>query len=262
VQERSFHRLAEVVADHMRTRILSGELEDGSLLPKEEDLRELYPVSKPTFRESMRILESEGLVSVRRGNVGGAIVHRPTARHVAYTMGLVLASEQVTIDEVALALRQIEPACAALCAGRRDRARAVVPELRRLQAQYEESINDLVAVVGWSREFHEALVRLCGNRPLMVMASALERMWSAHEKGWASRIAESDPVKMSERVAAGRVHARMIELIATGDADGVARIAVEHLAHAQRSPKPKDGRMVVDPALVRQMQPDMDGKFA
>jgi len=256
VSERSFHRLAEVVADQLRARILSGELEDGSLLPKEEELREFYPVSKPTFRESMRILESEGLISVRRGNVGGAIVHRPTARHLAYTLGLVLASEQVTIDEVALALRQIEPACAAMCAGRKDRARTVVPELRRLQRHFEDSIEDLVAVVGWSREFHEALVRLCGNRPMMVMASALERMWSAHERGWASHIAESDPVRMEERVAAGRVHATMIDMIAAGDAEGVSRIAAEHLAHAQRTPKPKDGRRVIDPALVRLIQPD------
>ena len=256
MSEPSFQRLAEVVADKLRAQILSGELEDGSLLPKEEELREFYSVSKPTFRESMRILESEGLISVRRGNVGGAIVHRPAARHLAYTLGLVLASEQVTIDEVALALRHIEPACAAMCANRKDRARTVVPELRRLQEQFEESIEDLVAVVGWSREFHEALVRLCGNRPMMVMASALERMWSAHERGWASHIAESDPVRMEERIAAGQVHAKMIDLIADGDAEGVSRIAAEHLAHAQRTPKPKDGKQIVDPSLLRLMQSD------
>jgi DNA-binding FadR family transcriptional regulator len=256
VPEQGFQRLAETVADQLRARILSGELEDGSLLPKEEELRELYPVSKPTFRESMRILESEGLIRVRRGNVGGAVVHRPTAHQVSYALGLVLATEQVTIDEVALALRQIEPACAALCALRRDRSRMVLPELRRLHERFERSINDLVAVVGWSREFHEAIVRLCGNKPMIVMASALERMWSVHEKGWASRIAESDPVRMSERVAAGRVHAELIDLIAAGDAEEVARVARNHLAHAQRTPKPNNGRMIVDPSLLRTMDGD------
>ncbi len=36
-------------------------------------------MSLPAVREAMRILETEGLVEARRGNVGGAIVHLPTA---------------------------------------------------------------------------------------------------------------------------------------------------------------------------------------
>ena len=246
-----FQRLAETVADHMRAQILDGTLTDGSLLPKEDELRGLFPVSKPTFREAMRILESEGLVTVRRGNVGGAVVHRPTARHVAYTLGMVLASTGVTIDQVAAALREIEPACAAMCAQRRDRKREVVPELRRLHQRYLDSIDHLVEVVGWSRTFHESLVSLCGNAPLIVTAGALESMWSAHEKGWASRIAEDDPVHMSERLAAAAVHEKIIELIAKGDAEGVRHVAAEHLSHAQRNPTPAHGAIRIDPALVR-----------
>lgn len=253
--ETGFQRLAETVAEHMRSQILDGTLPDGALLPKEDELRELFPVSKPTFREAMRILESEGLVTVRRGNVGGAIVHRPTARHVAYTLGMVLSSTGVTIDQVAAALREIEPACAALCAQRRDRKREVVPELRRLHDRYMESIDHLVEVVGWSRTFHESLVSLCGNGPLIVTAGALESMWSAHEKGWASRIAESDPVQMSERLASAQVHEQIIDLIAAGEADEVRRVAADHLTHAQRNPTPAHGAIRIDPALVRAQQP-------
>jgi GntR family transcriptional regulator, transcriptional repressor for pyruvate dehydrogenase complex len=40
-------------------------------------------VSKPSLREALRILEAEGLLSVQRGNVGGAIVRAPTARSSA-----------------------------------------------------------------------------------------------------------------------------------------------------------------------------------
>src|ERR1700678_53452 len=106
-----FHRLAEQVADHLRNRILHGDLEDGTLLPKETELRELYPVSKPAMREAMRILETEGLVTVRRGNVGGAIIHRPATANVAYTLGMVLASKGVSTAVVADALLEVEPAC-------------------------------------------------------------------------------------------------------------------------------------------------------
>ena len=70
-------RIAEMIADSLRRRILEGELADGDVLPKVDDLLLEFPVSKPSIREAMRILETEGLISVRRGNVGGAIIHSP-----------------------------------------------------------------------------------------------------------------------------------------------------------------------------------------
>jgi DNA-binding FadR family transcriptional regulator len=248
-----FHRLAEQVADHLRRRIIRGDFADGGLLPKSDDLMSRYPVSKPTFREAMRILEAEGLITVRRGRLGGAVVHRPSAANLGYNLGLVLAAQQVTISDVAAALRQVEPACAALCARRKDRARAVVPRLRALHREYQRRVDDLVEVVGVSRRFHEALVGLCGNQTLIVMAGALEALWSSHEQGWATRIEETGQVPLAQRRAAGEVHWRIIELIAAGDAEGVHRLVAEHLATAQRNPKPPAGDTAIDVALVRDL---------
>jgi len=62
---------AEAVADRLRDRILSGEVPNGGMLPKLEDLTEEFRVSKASLREACRILETEGLLSVLRGNVGG-----------------------------------------------------------------------------------------------------------------------------------------------------------------------------------------------
>src|SRR5699024_457952 len=78
-----WRRLAETVADQIRGRILAGELAEGDVLPKESELRRQYPVNVQSLREALRILESEGLVRVRRGNRGGAVVHRPDAGNVA-----------------------------------------------------------------------------------------------------------------------------------------------------------------------------------
>ena len=69
--------VAEMVADVIRARIVAGTLPDGSMLPKQDQLISEFQVSRPSFREALRILESEGLISVRRGNIGGAQVHAP-----------------------------------------------------------------------------------------------------------------------------------------------------------------------------------------
>jgi GntR family transcriptional repressor for pyruvate dehydrogenase complex len=93
-------RLAEMVADVLRRRILAGQLADGSMLPKQEELIDEFGVSKPSMREALRILETEGLITVQRGNVGGAIVHAPQASNAAYMLGLVLQSRSVSLYDV------------------------------------------------------------------------------------------------------------------------------------------------------------------
>ena len=83
-------RLAEMVAAQLREQIVTGEIPDGSALPTLETLVHLFDVGAPSVREAFGILEHEGLITVRRGNLGGAIVHRPKAETAAYMLGLVL----------------------------------------------------------------------------------------------------------------------------------------------------------------------------
>lgn len=243
-----FRRLAEQVADELRRRILRGELADGGILPKEDELLRQFPVSKPSLREAMRILEAEGLIRVRRGKLGGAVVRRPNAANVAYTVGLVLGSEEVGLRDVGAALLQVEPACAALCAQRKDRRRTVVPALRRLHEETVRTVADLQRVTSASRRFHEALVSLCGNKTMIVLAGALEMLWSAHETSWSSRVTDGSVVPVEERLAVLEDHRRLIDAIAAGDARAAHDLAAAHLVDAQHYPG-SDG--VVDPAMLR-----------
>src|ERR1700709_1109891 len=122
---------AGIVAGDLRRQIIDGELFDGDLLPRQEVLVDQFRVSLVSLREALRILETEGLVSVRRGNRGGAVVHDPAKSSAAYMLGLVLQSDSVPLTDLGLALQELEPSCAALAAQREDRATTLVPELAR-----------------------------------------------------------------------------------------------------------------------------------
>src|SRR5215471_10366507 len=103
-------RIAEMIADSLRRRILEGELADGDVLPKVDDLLLEFPVSKPSIREAMRILETEGLISVRRGNVGRAVIHSPKPNTAGYILGMVLQMRRTRVTDLAEALAEFEPA--------------------------------------------------------------------------------------------------------------------------------------------------------
>lgn len=247
-----WRRLAEMVADQIRERIVRGDLAEGDLLPKESELREQYPVNVQSLREALRILEAEGLVKVRRGNRGGAVVHRPTPGNVAYSLSMVLAMTGTGIDDVAAALDEVEPMCAALCAQRADRATEVMPTLRALHAESLACVDDLVAATTASRRFHEAIVAHCGNQSLIVLAGALEALWSSHVTDWVTRRADPVAVPRDERLEALEVHGQILQFIEDGDADAARALSASHLRDVQFYPHdPQAPHVDLDPALAR-----------
>lgn len=188
-------RLAEMVAASLRSDILSGKLKEGDSLPRQEQLFEEFRVSLPAVREAMRILETEGLISVRRGNVGGAVVHLPSQERTARMISMVLEVRNTSLSDVSGALLHLEPICAALCAEREDRETAVVPELAAALERQEADFDNIASWTPNARVFHEVMVATCGNETMKVVIGSLETIWSAHEStvwGEATQISRHD----------------------------------------------------------------------
>src|ERR1700693_2025651 len=143
----SARRTAEIIADELRRQIIEGELSDGDLLPRQEVLVEQCNVTLVSLREPLRILETEGLLSVRRGNRGGAVVHAPAKASAAYMLGLLLQSDYVPLVDLGTALQELEPMCAALAARRPDRGDELVAQTPAIK----ESMGELIYV---SVRFH------------------------------------------------------------------------------------------------------------
>lgn len=226
-------RMAELVAARLRRRIISGDLDDGDELPREGELQQEFQVSRPSLREAIRILETEGLIRIRRGKVGGAIVKRPTAASAAYHLGLTLQSQEVTLQDLAAARAVLEPTCAGLAAAREDRDQAVA-ELTRLVEECESRIDDSYEFTTSALEFHAAVVVLCGNATITVLAGALEAVWASQERLWAKQAATEGgypDVKLRREVL--RAHRRIIRHIRDGDVDGATRAMRLHLAQSQ-----------------------------
>ena len=226
-------RVAEIVASRLRDDILSGRLKEGDILPSQEGLFTEFGVSPPALREAIHILELDGLVSVRRGNMGGAVVHLPSADRTAHMISMVLQSRSATPSDVSGALMHLEPICAGLCAAREDRLTAVVPYLQAEIDRQEEQFEDTAQYVGNARRFHEALVSRCGNEPMILLIGSLELIWSAHESSvWGD---DGGPMQHQTMRAALRDHQRLLDAIRDGNADRAVRLAQDHLAAARRN---------------------------
>src|ERR1700742_2157648 len=93
-------KAAELIASQLRREIVRGDLGENEALPPQSALMEQFMVSRPTLREAFRILESEGLLSVRRGAHGGARVHKPKPDVAARYAAHVLQSQGTLLSDV------------------------------------------------------------------------------------------------------------------------------------------------------------------
>src|SRR5438094_679185 len=115
------------IADELRSLIVNGDLAEGDSLGHEPELVERFGVSRPSLREALRILETEGLITVVRGVRGGVVVHSPDERMTARTAAMVLQARNVSLADVFEARALLEPLAAKMIASVR-RRRPIVTE--------------------------------------------------------------------------------------------------------------------------------------
>lgn len=250
-------RLAEIVAASLRDDILNGRLKEGDVLPRQEHLFKEFQVSLPALREAMRILETEGLISVRRGNIGGAVVHLPTPERTAQMLSMVLQSRGTTPGDVSEALIYLEPICARMCAARPDRITEVVPDLRAVIKRQQADFDDIAKYNSMARRFHETVVAKCGNETMIVVIGALEAIWSAHESlVWdeaqlgGEQVAPDSPMTSKTRRAALRDHEKLLAAIEDGNEDRAAALSASHLMATRRSTLASDHHASIQANLV------------
>jgi GntR family transcriptional repressor for pyruvate dehydrogenase complex len=237
--------VAEAVASQLRTRILDGDLVDGSELPPEAALLEQFPVSRPSLREAFRILETEGLLTVRRGKRGGTIIKHPTPDTAAYHVGLLLHARRTSLDDLATARNLVEPLSAEQAARRRDHRR-IGRKLAALSAEAEGYLEDEIAFTELAAEFHQELVNAAGNQTLQLLVGVIESIWDTQELTWArSAVDEGQYPEINLRREVLRAHVRISEAIENGDAAEAVRLTRGHLKATSQFVSAAGGRVRV-----------------
>lgn len=76
--------LYQQIADVIRQRIASGDLDQGEQIPSERDLMASHQASRGTVRQAVLILKAEGLIEVRHGRGAYVRSSAPLAQPSSY----------------------------------------------------------------------------------------------------------------------------------------------------------------------------------
>jgi DNA-binding FadR family transcriptional regulator len=222
-------KMAELIGDSLRRQIVRGELKEGDALPSEAALIAQYRVSRPTLREAFRVLESESLITIRRGAHGGARVKAPDDKIAGRYAGLILEYRGTKLRDVFDARSVIESECAGLAARHRTSA-----DLNRLEEIYESisQTDDVAERIVKHGQFDAAVVEISGNQTFVVLVGMLRAIIDKSTQEAVVATAES-PATIKSYNDAHRAHRRLIDLIRKRDVEGAVAHWRRHLDLAE-----------------------------
>ncbi len=205
-------KTGEGIAEKLRRRIATGKLAIGDFLPPEDEITSQFGVARTTAREALRILESQGLIRIRRGRGGGGVVTSPKVEHLAESLAVMLQLQHVTIGDLYDARQLLEPQLAARMAAQHspEDVRALGEAIERASEAAEAA--DRGAFGAAAAGVHEALMERSGNRTLATLSRLLhELVLEYYER------ATSDTGQAAMRKAV-RSYRKLLRLIEEGDA--------------------------------------------
>ena len=217
-------RAADVLADRLRQRILSGALPEGAVLPPERALVEETGLGRASVREALHMLEAEALVTPRLGRYGGWVVRRPDDDSITRSIDVFIRGRQIRFTSLLAAREAIEPSCAALASD--SRTEDDLAALEEHSARLRECWEDLPAYLAENVRWHLAVVHASHNELLIAFMSALQ---DAIHAGTDLDHFNSPDV----RKAALHAHDGVVEAIRARDRDAAFRRMYRHV-HAFR----------------------------
>ncbi|WP_226578089.1 transcriptional regulator NanR [Acuticoccus sediminis] len=213
-------KLSDQVFERLHAMIGS-ELKPGDVLPSERDLMERFGVGRPAIREALQSLQNKGLITIAHGersrvNVLSTDLAVEQMNEVAR---LLLSTEPSNLDYLKEARRLFETGVVGIAA--RNATAEDVADLRSLVGEQASHLGDAPAFVAVDMRFHVRIAALTGN-PIIVTVSDAMLRWLFEYHHSLLHWSGNEDVTLAE-------HARIVDLIEAGDADGAVEAMRAHL---------------------------------
>lgn len=195
--------LPERIAEHLRGRIAGGHIKPGQRLT-EQALTQEYAVSRVPLREALRILSTEGLITL--------------AAHRGATVVGLSETELRELFGVRSAVEEF--AARALAENPSARVVAALGQLNR-QMKSDVSGRDFEAYERNAVRFHETLVNGSGNGLLISYYGQVERRFRCYQAALA-HVPRSATASIRE-------HTTVLKAITQGDPDAAAEATRSHI---------------------------------
>lgn len=211
--------MALLVAHRIVRDAMTEQLIAGDSLPPEHVMLEKYEIGRGTLREALRLLEFEGVITLKPGPKGGPILTTPDASHLASSLVLLMEVNKSPFRHVFEFRVGLEPMMCRLAASRINDVS--LKELRETITKMEENIDNQELHLEINRRFHDIIAWSSGNTLFGYVTESLLGIVDGSSVG-----VESSLVR---RKATLKAHKRILKAIENHDPDLAETHMREHL---------------------------------
>jgi GntR family transcriptional repressor for pyruvate dehydrogenase complex len=216
-------KIASRVARLIVADIVESGREPGDALAPESLMVERFGVSRASLREALRILETQGLISIKPGPGGGTSVAPVSSSDFGRMATLFFQVMHVKLGDVVEARLVIEPVMARMAAERHDPE--LNDQLRANVATHQTADGDR-EWLSVTHGFHSMVCGMSGNPLLNLLAAALKDIYTDRVAGYVFPKENRDHVR--------ETHTAIAEAIIARDAATAERLMHDHMARLAR----------------------------
>lgn len=199
-------------------QITTEDMAPGSRLPAEAQMMADYQVGRGTLREALRILEVNGLISIKPGPGGGPVVETASTLAFGRMATLFFHARGLTVGELIEARLILEPVAARQAAERRTEADI---EMLRAFIEFDET-GDESAYLASTGDFHSLVPKVAGNGVVSIFVEALAEVFHSRVRNIVF------PAGKARRNVVS-THGAICQAIIDGDATTAERLMLEHM---------------------------------
>jgi GntR family transcriptional repressor for pyruvate dehydrogenase complex len=173
-----------------------------------------YQFSRASVREALRLLESDGLIYIKRGPRGGVRVSHPDDSHVSRSFSLLFAMRGTPLRDLVQFRQLLEPEAAAQAA----RYATAAQHEQLMEATESGNAGERT---GSELGFHSALLNCTSNELLRVTLTAVQRLSEWH--------IPMEHLGSEDIAGTQKAHRRIALAIVRGDSEAAASGMLVHL---------------------------------
>jgi DNA-binding FadR family transcriptional regulator len=214
-------RVAEEIAEQLRSLILNGQYPPGSKLPPERELSKRLRVNRASLREALKKLEHLGLVRIRQGD-GTRVQNFMETGGIELVQHLLpLGGGKPEMIRDLLEFRRIfGRELARLAAARASKDKDALNRLRAL-ADKADTTAGAGELFDLDFEFYVAIAAMCGNQVMLLLINTVRDAVRGFMPLLANLAAPQDQVR--------KHHRELIAAIERADIQAAGKIADEYL---------------------------------
>ena len=233
---------AEHVAQQLLDRIIAAKLKPGSSFATEAELLSQFNVSRPTLRESLKLLASQGVLELRPGPGGGIIVRQPSIDLLAHGLSVFLRLHEVPFVTVIKAREVVEPALAyeAAVNGSEEDFGQLAASIVRMKALDAKS--DQEAFLEENRVFHSLIARASGNKVLEVFWETISILAHGEHSGIRYSVGNQAHVV--------KAHQRILDACRRRDGNAAATAMEDHVTDLEHLVRTRYQHLLKQPTSV------------